>query len=77
MNQVAAPPPNQPPLFAIGLAIDPKTLSILYAATASGIYKSTDGGMTWNSSGLLSSAVAVAVDPMNSSTVYASIGMSL
>ena len=77
VNQIAAPPPNQPPLFAIGLAIDPTTPSILYAATASGIYKSTDGGVTWNSSGLLSSALAVAVDPLNSSIVYASMGTSL
>ena len=77
VNQVAVPPPNQPPIFAIGLAIDPRATSVLYAATTSGIYKSTDGGVTWNTSGLLSSAVAVAVDPLNSSIVYASMGMSL
>jgi len=77
VNQVAVPPPNQPPIFAIGLAIDPKTPSVLYAAATGGIYKSTDGGVTWNTSGILSSAVAVAVDPVNSSILYASMGTSL
>ena len=77
VNQVAVPPPNQPPIFAIGLAIDPKTPSVLYAAATGGIYKSTDGGVTWNTSGILSSSVAVAVDPVNSSILYASMGTSL
>ncbi len=76
-NQIAPAPPSQPPIFAIGLAIDPKTPSILYAATTFGIYKSTDGGVTWNpSGGFQLGALAVAVDPLNS-LVYASIGTTI
>jgi len=74
-NQIAPAPVNQPPIFAVDVAIDPKTPSVLYTATPSGLYKSTDGGVTWNPSGNLQSAtLAVAVDQVNSSVVYASIG---
>ena len=38
------------PIFA--LAVDPKTPTILYAATGSGVAKSTDGGLTWNDTAL-------------------------
>ncbi len=73
-NQIAPTPLNLPPIFAIDLAIDPKTPSILYAATPSGMYKSTDGGVTWNTSGGFQIGVqAVVVDPLNSSILYASI----
>ena len=85
VNPVAAPLPGQPPIFVVDMAIAPKATSTAYAAvqqpqqpqvasTAGGIYKSTDGGVTWNITGLVSNAVAVAVDPLNSSIVYASIG---
>jgi photosystem II stability/assembly factor-like uncharacterized protein len=77
LNQIAVPAANLPPIFAVGLAIDPKTSSTLYAATTTGIYKSSNAGTTWNPSGLTSSSSAVAVDPSNSSVVYASIGSTL
>jgi len=73
-NQIAPAPVNPPPVFALDVAIDPKTPSILYAAAPSGLYKSTDGGVTWNPSANLQSAtLAVAVDSVNSSVVYASL----
>ena len=85
LNQVAMPSQNQPPILVVGIAIDPKTTSTLYAAveqiqqpsvasTAGGIYKSTDGGVTWSITGLVLNALAVAIDPVNSSVLYASIG---
>ena len=61
----------------LGLAVDPKTPSNLYASTGFGIFKSTDGAATWNPTGSLGSAgpvAAVAVDPVNSGVVYASVG---
>ena len=76
-NQIAPAPVNQPPISVADLAVDPKTPSILYAATTSGIYKSTDAGVTWNFTGSFSNAVAVAVDPLKSSIVYASFGTTI
>ncbi len=64
----------------LGLAIDPKTPSNLYASTGLGIFKSTDGAATWNLTGSLGNAgavTAVAVDPLNSAVLYASVGNSL
>ena len=71
---------NSPPLPILGLAIDPKTPSNLYASTGFGIFKSTDGAATWSPTGSLGEAgavAAVAVDPLNSAVVYASVGNSL
>ena len=53
------------------LAIDPTSPSTLYAATSSGLYKSTDAGANWTQ--LLPSATVgytVTIDPTRSSTVY-------
>jgi photosystem II stability/assembly factor-like uncharacterized protein len=64
----------------LGMAIDPKTPSNLYASTGSGIFKSADGAATWSLTGSLGSAgpvAAVAVDPLNSAVLYASVGSSL
>ena len=55
------------------LAINPVNTSTIYAATDSGVLRSTDGGATWDLSnnGLPSARVtAVAIDPSNPSTVY-------
>jgi photosystem II stability/assembly factor-like uncharacterized protein len=65
---------NGPPNFASGLAIDPKTPSILYASTSNGIFKSTDAGATWNAAFSVQNAAAIAVDPQSPATVYASFG---
>jgi photosystem II stability/assembly factor-like uncharacterized protein len=64
------------------LAIDPSHPSILYAgigdvsfidgSDGSGLFKSTDGGATWNNVGLTNSAVTVlAIDPISPSILYA------
>jgi photosystem II stability/assembly factor-like uncharacterized protein len=61
------------------LALDPGDSQTLYAGIVafqsgnSTLFKSTDGGSTWNSttSQQLSSISAIAVDPQNSHTVYA------
>jgi uncharacterized repeat protein (TIGR01451 family) len=59
-----------------GLTIDPTNSSILYAATASGVFKSLDRGVSWsltgrNSSNVVFSANSVAVDPSNPARIYA------
>lgn len=61
----------------LGLAIDPKTPSNLYTSTGFGIFKSTDGAATWSPTGSLGdvgAVAAVAVDPLNSAVLYASVG---
>jgi photosystem II stability/assembly factor-like uncharacterized protein len=60
------------------LAIDPKTNTTIYAATSNwnngpdspGVFKSTDGGNSWQR--ILSDAYVnvLAVDPVDSSTIY-------
>jgi photosystem II stability/assembly factor-like uncharacterized protein len=63
------------PIFVSGLTIDPKTPSTLYAsAFNAGILKSTDAGETWATAFPLMNAAAVAVDPLNPTVVYSSIG---
>ncbi len=65
------------------LAIDPQTPTTVYAGSGRHVYKSTNGGNTWNlvntvlqkDSGMRSfTASALAVDPQDSDNVYA--GMS-
>jgi photosystem II stability/assembly factor-like uncharacterized protein len=56
------------------LAIDPAAPGTLYAGTeGSGLFGSTDGGVTWNALSTLaaSSIEAIAVDPKTPTTVYA------
>jgi photosystem II stability/assembly factor-like uncharacterized protein len=58
----------------IALVIDPATPTTLYAGTADKVFKSIDGGATWQaaSAGLPDAAVrALAVDPTAPSTLYA------
>lgn len=54
------------------LAIDPQNPQILYAAAGT-LFKSTDGGTSWNSTGLSGAISEVAIDARNSDTVYAVI----
>jgi len=58
-----------------GLAIDPSSTNIIYAATDRGVSKSTDGGATFVSSskGLPSSwsVSAIVIDPVHPSILYA------
>lgn len=54
------------------LTMDPKTPTTLYAATESGMYKSTDNGDSWVKTSLPDVNVyALAVDPNDSSHIYA------
>ncbi len=70
---------------ASGLAVDPISTNVWYAAignygttaTANGVYKSTDGGLTWArlSLGITTTVgrIELAVAPSNGSVVYAAI----
>ena len=54
--------------------MDPIDPEILYAATESGIYKSTNGGQKWDksSTGIPKGAVIdMAIDPINPNVLYA------
>ncbi len=56
------------------LVIDPTNSAILYAATASGLYKSYDGGVTSNNIGFANSAVTeLAMDPRSPLALYANV----
>lgn len=68
--------------FVNGLVIDPKNTNILYLGTGNqtytgAVYKSTDGGALWvkSSNGLMNNGqsyiYSLAIDPSNSSIVYA------
>ena len=60
------------------LIVDPNTPNTMYAAgVAGGIWKSTDGGASWNPLDDFMANIAVttlAFDPKNSSTIYAGTG---
>ena len=55
------------------LAIDPRSFGMLYAATTSGVYRSTDGGVSFAaySQPRANPVYSVALDPQNSGTVLA------
>jgi len=57
------------------LAIDPQTPAILYAGGTDAVFKSTDGGGSWHSTGLTKPGVvfisALAIDPQAPATLYA------
>ena len=54
------------------LAMDQSDPDNLYVGTSAGVYKSTNGGVLWQSSGLPSYAVyKLAIDPNLTSTIYA------
>ena len=59
--------------FVAALAIDPSNPSNIYLSDNSNLFKSTDGGVTWGNAaaGLPGTAVFIAVDPSNSSIIYA------
>jgi photosystem II stability/assembly factor-like uncharacterized protein len=72
---------DDPDPFVVALAIDPLTPTVLYAATrdteffdSTVVYKSTNGGATWNAAnaGLTdSSVITLAIDPLTPTTLYA------
>src|SRR2546427_13189597 len=55
------------------LVIDSKTPTTLYAVTCDrGVFKSTDGGASWNATGLTGVGVlALAIDPLTPTMLYA------
>src|SRR5713101_259555 len=54
------------------LAIDPLTPTTLYAGTyGGGVFKSTDGGVSWNASGLTRGVLSLAIDPLTPTSLYA------
>ena len=63
-------------VFCQGMAIDPAHPSTLYLcvcaydAAKGGLYKTTDGGATWNKMGKLDEPIHVVVDPHNSNHLY-------
>ena len=60
--------------FVYALAIDPHETETVYAGSALGLYKSTNGGRSWRASGFARRYVtSVAIDPQNPQTLYASV----
>jgi photosystem II stability/assembly factor-like uncharacterized protein len=60
--------------YVLDLEIDPDAPATVYAATTSGVFKTTDGGNTWTamSSGLTNTIVSsLAIDRSDSAIVYA------
>ncbi|HET7010979.1 MAG TPA: hypothetical protein VFI11_09410, partial [Anaerolineales bacterium] len=54
------------------LAIDPRTPATVYAAAEGhGLFKSTDGGSAWGTSGLESQVTALAIAPSATNILYA------
>lgn len=72
---------TQPPSIPGSIAIDPQNHTTLYVAdtvSGGGVYKSTDGGTTWQSLGLSGSgARSIAVSPFTSGLVYAGTDQGL
>ncbi len=78
-----SPSGNGLPVGQVGrITVDPSNSMTLYAATAIGVFKSTDGGVQWAATGQAnpdstpSRASAVVVDPSNSSTVYVTTSLN-
>jgi photosystem II stability/assembly factor-like uncharacterized protein len=57
--------------FGVEITIDPITPSTIYLAPGS-ILKSTDGGQSWNRLDTSSGVSGLVIDPINTSTLYAS-----
>ncbi|HST20204.1 MAG TPA: SBBP repeat-containing protein [Blastocatellia bacterium] len=55
------------------LAINPENPSEIFAGTAEGLFKSLDGGKSWNSTSIKSCVTTLAIDPRTPSTVYAGL----
>lgn len=58
-------------LSITALAIDPQVPTILYGGTTQDVFKSTNGGTTWNATNLGNfSIAALAIDPQTPTAVY-------
>jgi hypothetical protein len=71
--------PGVGPSKVQALTPDPKNNAVLYAGTSHGVFKTSDGGLTWKAaSGLPADTVTgIAVDPNNSNVVYACLSEGL
>jgi photosystem II stability/assembly factor-like uncharacterized protein len=56
---------------ATSITIDPSNASNVYLGRNSGLYKTTDGGSNWQKTADLSAVRTMAIDPADSSIVYA------
>jgi hypothetical protein len=57
---------------ALALAVDPETPTTLYAGTdGGGVFKTTDGGASWNAGLTNRMVLALALDPQTPTTLYA------
>ena len=56
------------------IVISPDDHNIVYVGMSNGLFKSTNGGMTWDEGGLTDRVSALAMDPSDSSTLYAGTG---
>jgi photosystem II stability/assembly factor-like uncharacterized protein len=56
---------------AESIVIDPSNPSKVYVGTSSGIYRSSDGGQTWQKDSGYASAYALAIDPSDHNILYA------
>lgn len=56
------------------IVIDPTNTSVLYVSGQNGVHKSTNGGSTWLNMYVGTNANCVIMNPLNSQTLYASVG---
>jgi photosystem II stability/assembly factor-like uncharacterized protein len=56
--------------FVAALAVDSQTPDTIYASIPGGVFKSINGGMSWEISLMRHGAAALAIDPQNPSTLY-------
>jgi len=60
------------------LAVAPQTPALVYAATSAGVFRSTNGGASWVSTGSFRGAFSrLIVDPQNPATLYAATNIGV
>ncbi|MCX6559368.1 MAG: hypothetical protein NTZ26_02530, partial [Candidatus Aminicenantes bacterium] len=59
--------------FVSSIAVDPKSSSIVYAGTYQGLYKSTDGGLSWICLYETEGQEKIVIDPQEPNTLYLAV----